>query len=155
MGVNVDADAVVCEVTVDATPETIFGFLTDPAKIVRWMGAEAKLEPQPGGVYAVDINDKALMRGEFVEGVAEGPEDSAIVRAVVSLAHTLNLRVIAEGVEELEQHEALRAMGCPLGQGFLYAPGVSSHMAQAILTGGLSSSGAGGFVDRREDLSVG
>ena len=67
MGVNVDADAVVCEVTVDATPETIFGFLTDPAKIVRWMGAEAKLEPQPGGVYAVDINDKALMRGEFVE----------------------------------------------------------------------------------------
>ena len=91
----------------------------------------------------------------FVEGVAEGPEDSAIVRAVVSLAHTLNLRVIAEGVEELEQHEALRAMGCPLGQGFLYAPGVSSHMAQAILTGGLSSSGAGGFVDRREDLSVG
>ncbi len=67
MGASADADAVVCEITIDATPETIFDLLTDPDKMIRWMGATAKLVPQPGGVYAVDINDKALMRGEFVE----------------------------------------------------------------------------------------
>lgn len=67
MGAKVDADAIVCEITVDATPETIFGFLTDPDKMTRWMGATAKLAPQAGGVYAVDINDKASMRGEFLE----------------------------------------------------------------------------------------
>ena len=67
MGASVDTDAVVCEVTIDATPETIFGFLSDPVKIIRWMGVNAKLEPQAGGVFAVDINDKALMRGEIVE----------------------------------------------------------------------------------------
>ncbi|HLW16391.1 MAG TPA: bifunctional diguanylate cyclase/phosphodiesterase [Actinomycetota bacterium] len=74
----------------------------------------------------------------FVEGVAEGPENSAIVKAIVTLARTLHLQVIAEGVEELGQHEALRQMGCPLGQGFLYAPAVSSHTAGNILTGGLA-----------------
>jgi uncharacterized protein YndB with AHSA1/START domain len=67
MGANVDTDAVVCEVTVDATPETIFELISDPAKIIRWMGASAKLEPQAGGVFAVDINKEALMRGEILE----------------------------------------------------------------------------------------
>jgi len=90
----------------------------------------------------------------FVEGVAEGPENSAIVSAIVNLARTLNLEVIAEGVEEIGQHDALRRMGCPLGQGFLYAPGVSSHAAQAILTGGLSSSVAGSILKRKNDLSA-
>jgi diguanylate cyclase (GGDEF)-like protein len=75
----------------------------------------------------------------FVEGVAEGPENAAIVNAIVSLARTLKLEVIAEGVEELTQHDALRRMGCPLGQGFLYAPALSSHTAGAILAGGLTS----------------
>jgi EAL domain-containing protein (putative c-di-GMP-specific phosphodiesterase class I) len=84
----------------------------------------------------------------FVEGVAEGPENSAIVKAIVNLAGTLNLEVIAEGVEELGQHEALRRMGCPLGQGFLYAPSVSSHTAQALLTGGLASTKAGSTRER-------
>jgi EAL domain-containing protein (putative c-di-GMP-specific phosphodiesterase class I) len=90
----------------------------------------------------------------FVEGVAQGPEDAAIVRAVVNLSKTLNLEVIAEGVEEPKQHEALREMGCPLGQGFLYAPAVSSHTAEALLAGGLSSPASGTFLNRREDLSL-
>ena len=90
----------------------------------------------------------------FVEGVAEGPENSAIVNAIVNLARTLNLEVIAEGVEEVGQHDALRRMGCPLGQGFLYAPAVSSHTAEAILTGGLASTPAGSVLKRKDDLSV-
>jgi uncharacterized protein YndB with AHSA1/START domain len=54
------------EVHVAARPETVFGFFTDPAKWVQWMGAEATLDPRPGGVCRIRINDAAVMSGEFV-----------------------------------------------------------------------------------------
>lgn len=55
------------EVRIDATPETVFEFFTDPAKMVRWKGTEATLDPRPGGVYRVRMNERAITRGEFVE----------------------------------------------------------------------------------------
>lgn len=58
--------SVECEVRVDASPETIFPFFTDPAKAVRWMGSAATLDPRPGGVYRVDIGQWTTV-GEFVE----------------------------------------------------------------------------------------
>jgi diguanylate cyclase (GGDEF)-like protein/PAS domain S-box-containing protein len=57
----------------------------------------------------------------FVEGVAADPCDVAIVRAMVDLAHGLGIRVIAEGIEHEAQLEAVRAMGCDEGQGYLLA----------------------------------
>lgn len=57
---------VVREVRVDASPETIFPFLTDAAELVRWMGAEAELDPVAGGVYRVRIAEPIVARGEFV-----------------------------------------------------------------------------------------
>jgi diguanylate cyclase (GGDEF)-like protein/PAS domain S-box-containing protein len=60
----------------------------------------------------------------FVAGLGRQSEDSAIVRAVVTLAGSLGLVAIAEGVERAEQVEELYAVGCRLGQGFHYAPPV-------------------------------
>ena len=57
----------------------------------------------------------------FVDGLGPDPEDSAIAAAIISLAHNLNLEVIAEGVEQVEQLAELRALGCDGGQGFLFA----------------------------------
>lgn len=57
----------------------------------------------------------------FVDGLGPDPEDSAIAAAIISLAHNLNLEVIAEGVERVEQLAELRALGCDGGQGFLFA----------------------------------
>ena len=59
------------ETHIPAPPATVFAFLTDPGKILSWMGAEAKAEAHPGGLYLVQgIGDRAnVMRGAFREVV--------------------------------------------------------------------------------------
>jgi len=47
------------------------------------------------------------------------PDDAAIVRSIVDLAHSLGLRVVAEGVETIESWRALEVLGCDLAQGYL------------------------------------
>jgi diguanylate cyclase (GGDEF)-like protein len=54
----------------------------------------------------------------FVEGMAHGHRESSFVRMIIELAHTLELQVIAEGIESAAELEALRALDCELGQGF-------------------------------------
>ncbi|MGH3007760.1 MAG: SRPBCC family protein, partial [Gaiellaceae bacterium] len=55
------------EVRIAARPETVFEFFTDPDKMIQWKGRKAELDPRPGGIYRVDINDRAVARGEYVE----------------------------------------------------------------------------------------
>ena len=57
------------EILIDATPETIFPFLTEPEKYIEWEGTEAELDPRPGGVYRVLIAGEHQSAGEFVEVV--------------------------------------------------------------------------------------
>jgi len=57
----------------------------------------------------------------FVSGIDERADDRAIVRAVVSLARSLGLTTVAEGIETREQLQWLSEMGCDEGQGFLIA----------------------------------
>ncbi|HEV8114731.1 MAG TPA: EAL domain-containing protein [Acidimicrobiales bacterium] len=63
----------------------------------------------------------------FVEGLGVDPHDSAIVAAVINLAHTLGLFVIAEGVESALQVALLRELGCDLIQGFVIARALPSE----------------------------
>ncbi len=50
-----------------APADTIFDFLIDPDKMVRWMGVEARLDPNPGGEFWVDVNGTNVARGTYVE----------------------------------------------------------------------------------------
>jgi len=56
----------------------------------------------------------------FVDGLPHGEQDAQIARAIIAMAHSLNLSVIAEGVEEPAQLEFLRLHGCDEVQGFLF-----------------------------------
>jgi diguanylate cyclase (GGDEF)-like protein len=57
----------------------------------------------------------------FVDGVTEGTEQSAVARAIIGLSNALHLTTIAEGIETGGQLDALRALGCELGQGYYFA----------------------------------
>lgn len=55
------------EVQLAAPPATVFAFLTDPERIVRWMGTEADIEPHPGGIYMLNVSGNSMARGQFTE----------------------------------------------------------------------------------------
>jgi EAL domain-containing protein (putative c-di-GMP-specific phosphodiesterase class I) len=57
----------------------------------------------------------------FVQGVAESPVDSAIVRAIIDLANAMGISAVAEGVETRDQAARLKMLGCQLGQGFYFS----------------------------------
>src|SRR5215470_12862817 len=54
---------------IPASPATVFALLTDPEKILRWMGTEAQVDPQPGGLYLVNVTGARFARGSFREVV--------------------------------------------------------------------------------------
>jgi len=57
----------------------------------------------------------------FIDGVAEGPHESALARAVVKLASTLRLEAVAEGISTRKQLLQLRRLRCPYGQGYYFS----------------------------------
>lgn len=56
----------------------------------------------------------------FIRDMGTHPSDPAIIRAIVTLAQSLGISVIAEGVETTDQRDALRDIGCSMYQGYLY-----------------------------------
>jgi EAL domain-containing protein (putative c-di-GMP-specific phosphodiesterase class I) len=69
----------------------------------------------------------------FVDGLGEDSSDSAIVTAIITLAHTLGLRAVAEGVESSLQLAELRRLGCDRAQGFHMARPASGHDVGELL----------------------
>ena len=67
----------------------------------------------------------------FIRTIGDGPEEAAITRAILQLAATLQITVIAEGVEEPEQAELLRTWRCDAAQGWLWAPAMPPDAFEA------------------------
>jgi EAL domain-containing protein (putative c-di-GMP-specific phosphodiesterase class I) len=65
--------------------------------------------------------DMLKIDASFIRDMIEDPDDAAIANAVVSLGRALNMRVVAEGVERVDQQEALESWGCDFMQGYLYS----------------------------------
>ena len=69
----------------------------------------------------------------FVRDMAVDANDAAIVRAIVGVAKSLGLQLVAEGIESAEQLDCLRRLGCECGQGFYFSPPVSAESCRAML----------------------
>ena len=79
----------------------------------------------------------------FVRDVVEDPEDAGIVRAIIALASTLQLQVVAEGVETEAQQDFLLSEGCGGAQGYLYSPPLPADEAANFLVSWLAKPSAG------------
>jgi diguanylate cyclase len=79
----------------------------------------------------------------FVRDMARSEASAVITRALISLAHNLNLTVLAEGVETKEQLAMLREYGCDQVQGYLFSrPIPAEEFAKQFLQGGLCTRAA-------------
>src|SRR5690606_1242817 len=69
----------------------------------------------------------------FVRDLTEDGEDAAITRAIIAMAHSLELKVVAEGVEEQQQLDFLKSQGCDEIQGFLISRPVEAVQFASLL----------------------
>jgi diguanylate cyclase len=68
----------------------------------------------------------------FVRDLPKGDSSQDIVRAIMQLAHSLRLKVVAEGVETEEQLSCLRKLGCDYIQGFLISKPIDAKTAERL-----------------------
>jgi EAL domain-containing protein (putative c-di-GMP-specific phosphodiesterase class I) len=85
----------------------------------------------------------------FVAGLANDPDKAAIISAVLWLAKSLGMSVIAEGVEEVEDAEMLARADCPAAQGYLFSRPVDPETLERLLPGSSSASVGAGLAQVR------
>ena len=72
----------------------------------------------------------------FVRGATTDPDDASVVTAVIAVAHSLGLRVVAQGVETEAQVTLLRSLGCDEVQGFLWSPPLPAAECEPLIAAG-------------------
>lgn len=97
-------------------------FLDPHGEGARWQSYLEALDAfflrgQQKGVFRIDV---LKIDRSFVDGLPHGEQDAQIARAIIAMAHSLNLMVIAEGVESQAQLDFLREHGCDEVQGYLF-----------------------------------
>jgi EAL domain-containing protein (putative c-di-GMP-specific phosphodiesterase class I) len=73
----------------------------------------------------------------FVQRIGRDPEDAAIIRAIVTIARTLHMHIVGEGIETVDQYEHLLSVGCDRGQGYFFARPMPTHAVSELLRSGL------------------
>ncbi|MFA5171543.1 MAG: EAL domain-containing protein [Sulfuriferula sp.] len=105
---------------------------------IREMGVEIAIDDFGTGysslsyIAKLPVNLLKIDRA-FIINMTTSADDLSIVSAIISLAHSLNLRVVAEGVETHEQASLLRLLKCDEIQGFLFSPGVPVAQLEEFL----------------------
>jgi PAS domain S-box-containing protein len=107
---------------------------------LRQMGVGLKLDDFGAGYSSLAYLqqfpfDTLKIDRSFVVAMDNHAEGLAIVRTIIGLARSLNLQVVAEGIERREQADLLRSMGCRYGQGFWFSRPVELERLRELLAG--------------------
>jgi EAL domain-containing protein (putative c-di-GMP-specific phosphodiesterase class I) len=86
----------------------------------------------PGRLHDVSM-DGLKLDHDFVRDLTKRPEHATIVKSVVALARSLNIPLVAEGVETPEEGRLLESLGCGFAQGYLYAEPMTADAATQLL----------------------
>jgi diguanylate cyclase (GGDEF)-like protein/PAS domain S-box-containing protein len=105
---------------------------------VRAMGIRIAIDDFGTGysslTYLQELSaDTLKIDRSFVSRMLTSEDSLAIVRAIMELAHSLRMDVVAEGIESPEQAAKLQTLGCDFGQGFLYSSPVSAEVATKLI----------------------
>ncbi len=112
-------------------------------KAIREMGVEVTIDDFGTGysslayIARLPVNTLKIDRA-FIMNLASNPGDVSIVTTIISLAQSLNLKVVAEGVETSEQANLLRLLKCDEMQGYLFSPAVAADRIEVFLKEGKS-----------------
>jgi diguanylate cyclase (GGDEF)-like protein len=87
--------------------------------------------------------DKLKIDRSFVQDLPDDAEDAAIAEAIVGLARTLSMRVVAEGIETAAQAQMLRKLGCQYGQGYFFGKPLPADLMTAFIADNLAAIAAG------------
>lgn len=144
---------------IELTESLIFdNFSKTPAllKDLRAMGIEIAIDDFGTGYSTFKLLkqievDILKIDQMFIQGLVDSETDRAITKAIIDVAHTLNMRVIAEGVEQVEHLELLKELGCDSVQGFYLSEALSRSEVTKILNVGLKEKDA---IPRNEELFV-
>ena len=100
---------------------------------LRGLGIELTIDDFGTGYSSPSYLGRFPVNRSFVEELREGSEDRAVVSGIIALAHTLGMRVIAEGVESAEQLRILRELGCDMAQGYYFSEPLDHEGMSALL----------------------
>lgn len=122
---RVEAGSLELEITETVLMESVDRYL-GVVNEIRALGVKLSLDDFGTGYSSLSYLhrfplDRLKIDRAFVHGRLEASADLAVIRAIVELGHELGLRVVAEGVEQAHEAEALRRIGCDELQGFLFA----------------------------------
>ncbi|HAJ92658.1 MAG TPA: hypothetical protein DCO71_08620 [Gammaproteobacteria bacterium] len=128
------------QLELEITESTIMQHLDAAAKTMRALhcsGMQISIDDFGTGYSSLNhlkrfpINTVKIDRS-FIRDITTDSDDAAIVSAIISMAHSMDLKVIAEGVETAEQLNVLQDLHCNEIQGFLFSPPVATDEATAL-----------------------
>jgi diguanylate cyclase (GGDEF)-like protein len=122
---GLDADGLVLEITEGVLMQDTDSVIRKLARLKR-LGLRLAIDDFGTGYSSLEYLrrfpfDVIKVAKPFVDGVTQGPEESALARAIIKLGDTFDLQTVAEGIEDAAQIRELEQMGCTLGQGYLFS----------------------------------
>jgi diguanylate cyclase (GGDEF)-like protein/PAS domain S-box-containing protein len=142
---GIDPASVVLELTESALLERVHS-PRQTLQRLRALGLKLMLDDFGTGYSSLSYLQHFPLSGlkidrAFVSAIGSGDGDTAIVDAILQMARALGLEVVAEGLETEEHLDALRRLGCRLGQGYLFSRPLDAAAASALLESGRSGNG--------------